>query len=172
MDLKDVFDKRFSVRRYTDEKVDRSLINQILDAGRICPTAANQQPQRFYVLESDRALDKLDNVTRMRFGAPVVILVCCDMNEVWYNGMEEGYNTSEMDCSISTTYMMLKATDLGLGTVWVRAFNSEEVQKEFRLPKNIKPVCMMALGYKSEQNDPHNAAHLTRNKLNKIAKYL
>lgn len=172
MKLDEVFEERFSVRAYSEKRVDRKVLEEVLNAGRIAPTATNSQPQRFYVLESDEALEKLDNVTPMRYNAKTVIVVCADMDVVWNNRREEGYNTSDMDCSIATTYMMLKATELGLGTVWVRAFNSEAVKKEFNLPENIKPICMLPIGYKADDCKPNEIYHFSRNNLEDEVTYL
>ena len=172
MELQEVFEKRYSARKYSDRKVEKEKIIQILESGRIVPTAANKQPQRFYVIESEDAINKLDKVTKMRFNAQTVILICCDMNEVWHSRYEEGYSTADMDCSIATTYMMLKATELGLGTVWVRAFNASEVHDIFELHENIKPICMLPIGYEAEDCKPNEMMHFTRNKLEDEVIYL
>ena len=172
MNLDEIFEKRYSARKYTDKKVEKELLEKVLDAGRIAPTAVNKQPQRFYVIESKEAIEKLDKVTKMRYGAQTVILICSDMDEVWKSKYEEGYTTSDMDISIVTTYMMLKATELGLGTVWVRAFDSKEVKEEFNLPENIKPICMMPIGYVAEDCKPNETMHFNRNSLEDEVIYL
>jgi nitroreductase len=59
-----------------------------------------------------------------------------------------------MDASIVTSMMMMEATDLGLGTLWVRGYNAEEIEKEFQLPENIKSVCLLLIGYKDERFSP------------------
>ena len=172
MELEEVFEKRFSARSYSDRKVERDVLEKVLDAGRIAPTATNSQPQRFYVVESKEAIEKLDSVTPMRYGTQTVVVICADMDVVWKNRREEGYTTADMDCSIATTYMMLKATELGLGTVWVRAFNSEDVKKVLELPENIKPICMLPIGYKSDDCKPSENYHFSRNNLEDEVVYL
>ena len=172
MELREVFDTRYSVRKFSDKEIDKEILNKVLDAGRIAPTATNAQPQRIYVLQSKESLEKLDSVTPMRYGANTVLMICCDMDIVWKNRREEGYNTADMDCSIVTTYMMLEATNLGLGTLWVRAFNSVDMQKAFDLPENIKPICIMPIGYKADDCTPNENFHFSRNSLEDEVKYL
>ena len=172
MELQEVFNQRYSARKYAEKEVEEEKLEQVLDAGRIVPTACNLQPQRMYVIKSKEAIQTLDSVTKMRYGAPTVILICSDMENCWNSRYEEGYNTSEMDCSIATTYMMLKATELGLGTVWVRAFNADEVKKAFDLPENIKPICMLTIGYKADDCEPNATSHFTRNELKDEVEYL
>ncbi len=172
MELNEIFEKRFSARKYSERIIERELLEQILDAGRIAPTAVNRQPQRFFVVESDEAKEKLDKVTPMRYGAPTVIICCADMDNLWYNKREEGYNSADMDVSIATTYMMLRATELGLGNVWVRAFNSSVVKEEFGFPENIKPICMLVLGYMADDCEPNKDMHFSRNNLEDEVKYL
>ena len=86
MELEEVFEKRFSARRYNDRKVEKEKLEEILNAGRIAPTACNNQPQRFLIVESEEAIQKLDSVTAMRYGAPCVIIVCSDMNDFKFEG--------------------------------------------------------------------------------------
>lgn len=172
MELEKVLKERFSVRKYKEDKVEQEQLDKILEAGRIAPTAKNNQPQRIYVLKSQEALEKLDSVCRMRFGAPIVLMVCCDMNEVHYLPYEEGYNTSEMDCSIVCTQMMLEAYNIGVDSLWIRAFNSRVLKETYNLPENIKPICLLALGYKTEDCKPNEILHFTKNKIEDEVKYL
>lgn len=71
----DLCRERYSVRHYSDRPVEDEVLNQVLEAGRIAPTAANKQPQKIYVLKSEEALNKLKGLTRMVYGAPIVIRV-------------------------------------------------------------------------------------------------
>ena len=129
---------------------------QILEAGRVAPTAANKQPQRVYVLKSEAALAKLRGVTRMTYGAPVVLLVCYDKNESWKSTPEtfgEDYDGGEMDACIVGTQMMNMATELGLGTLWARGFNATRIHDTFDLPENIVVSFLLDVGYPSEKSE-------------------
>ena len=171
MDFENLIKERFSVRGYKDTLVEEAKLQSILEAGRVAPTAVNKQPQMIYVIRSDEAKAKLDSVCENRYNAPLVLLVCADMYKVYNSPIEEGYNTSEMDCSIVGTHMMLEATNLGLGTCWIRNFDSKKVQQVFNLESNIKPVLILDVGYPVEGTEP-SPRHFNRNSLDEEVKYL
>lgn len=145
---------RYSVRSFSDHPIEQEKMDAILRAGQIAPTAVNYQPQKIYVLKSDDALQKVSPVTRFTYDAPVILLCCADTSKAWKSPTEKGYDTGEMDVSIVCTHMMLEAWELGIGSVWVRGFNARQVAKVFNLPENIKPVCMLPIGYPAEDSTP------------------
>ncbi len=76
MDFLELAKERYSVRIYSDEPVEEEKINKILEAGRIAPTAHNNQPQRIYVIQSKEAREKVKKCTRFSFNAPIILLLC------------------------------------------------------------------------------------------------
>lgn len=171
MQFEDIIKNRYSVRSYKEDMVEKEKLDRILEAGRIAPTACNLCPQRIYVLTKKEDFEKLGSASRMRYNAPVVLLVCADTSVSWKNPIEEGYSSYEMDASIVCTHMMLEATNLGLGTVWIRYFNSKELQEAFNLDSNIKPVCFLTLGYASDDSKP-NDRHKQRIDIEDMVTYL
>ena len=172
MELEQVMKERYSVRKFSEREVEQEKLDKILDAGRIAPTAANFQPQRVYVIKSKESMEKLKTVCKSTFGAPVVLVVCADMRVVWKNKSEEGYDSAEMDVSIAGTQMMLEAWNLGIGSCWVRAFNSNEVKGALDLPENIKPIFILPIGYEADDFEPSMNIHLTRNALEDEVTYI
>lgn len=154
MDFLKLAEERYSVREYADKKVEEEKINKILRAAQVAPTAKNIQPQKIYVLKSDEAIKKIREVTRCAFNAPVVFLICADSEISWKSPFEPDYNSGEMDASIAATHMMLEAWELGLGSVWVRWFDTNKTAEVFNLPENIKPICLLPVGYASENAKP------------------
>ena len=148
-------EKRYSVRAYDESRpVEEEKIRKILEAARIAPTAVNHQPQQIYVLKSDNAIRVIRTLSRSVYNAPLVFLICADESQTWHSPTEIGYSTGEMDASIVTTHMMLEAHDLGLGSCWVRLFDAREVKEAFQLPQNIRPVCLLAVGYPTANSVP------------------
>lgn len=137
--------RRYSVRSYEERAVEREKLMQVLEAGRVAPTAANGQPQKLLVIESKEGLEKLEKGAK-RFGAPCAIIVCGDKEKVWVRNYD-GHNTIEVDASIVTDHMMLAATDLGLATLWMTWFDPAVIRKEFDLPDNLVPVNILLVGY-------------------------
>ena len=171
MDFYELAKSRYSTRSFSDRKVSDEDINKILECGRISPTAKNLQPEMIYVIKSEEGMSKLRNVCKMTYNAPVCLMVCADKNISWKNELEDGYDSYEMDATIVATHMMLEATDLGINSVWVRMFNSKDISKEFDLPSNIVPVCLIMLGYIKNGFGP-SKLHDIRKNINEIVRYL
>ena len=140
---------RYSVRSFSDRKVEPEKLEKILEAGRVAPTAVNFQPQVIYVLQSPDAVAKMASVTPYMFHAPQALLVCYDENICWKNHKHEvdGHSAGEMDATIVLTHMMLQAWELGIGSCWVCSFDFKKTRELFNLPPNIKPVALMPIGY-------------------------
>ncbi|MBQ6547697.1 MAG: nitroreductase family protein [Candidatus Methanomethylophilaceae archaeon] len=151
-DFLEIMEKRYSVRSYSDKPVEKQKLDRILRAAQIAPTAVNKQPQRIYVLQSEEALKKAAQVTRFTFGAPLILLVCSDTKVG--HVMADGQYIGTVDVAIAMTQMMLEATELGLGTCWVRGFVRGDVSKVFGLPDNILPEGMLIVGYPSDDSVP------------------
>ena len=134
MELLETAKKRFSVRSYTDQKVEPEKLNKILEAAHVAPTAANLQPVHLIVVQSDEALAKISRAANI-YNAPLAIIVCADHNKAWVRPFDQK-QTGDIDASILTDHMMLQATELGLGTVWVCFFKPDVIKKEFQLPDN------------------------------------
>ena len=156
---------RYSVRRFDPREIEPEKITQILEAGRIAPTAHNDQPQRIKVITGED-LAKVDECTSCRFKAPAVFLVCYDMNACWKRPFD-GAGSGETDAAIVTTHMMLAAHDLGLGTCWVMYFDPAKTSELFSLPEGVVPVAMLPTGYPSVDAAP-SKLHGSRLELDKI----
>ena len=172
MDFEKVIKDRYSVRSFSDKKVEKRKLNKILEAGRRAPTAANFQPQRIYVIQSKEGLEKIRSVCKMTYNAPVVLLVCADMKHSWKIKMDNEFDSAEMDVSIVGTHLMLEAWNLGIGSCWIRAFNSKEISKEFGLSDHVKPIFLLSLGYKALDSAPNKKMHFSRKNIDEISKFI
>lgn len=145
--------ERYSVRKFTDERIDDSLLDKILNIGHLAPTGCNYQPQRILVINSDESIEKLQKCTKCHFGAKTALLVCYNKDECWtrkYDGKQSGV----ADACIVTTHIMLATHDLGLGSTWVMHFDPFAMRSEFNIPENIEPVALLVLGYPSPDAEP------------------
>lgn len=168
MDFEEVIKKRQSTRMFSDKKLEIEKLDKILEAGRIAPTAKNNQPLKIYVINSEEGLKKLDNASRCRYNSPAVLLVCGNIDQAFVK--EDGHSSYEVDASICATHMMLEATNLGVDNIWVALFDEEKLRIEFDIPKNIIPVCLIPLGYKDE-NCPPSPRHNIRKNIEEIVEY-
>lgn len=172
MDFLELAKDRFSVRKYSTKPVEQEKLDLILKAAQLAPTAVNYQPQMIYVLKSKEAIGKIRSLTKMTYNAPIVFLICADESKTWKSPMEKGYSSGEMDASIVCTHMMLEAWELGVGSVWVRLFDPTEVAKAFDLPENIKPVCLLPIGYASDDCVPFARWHDVYRDIDEFVKVL
>ena len=146
---------RFSERRFADTPVEPEKLAQILEAGRIAPTARNLQPQRVLVVQSEEGLARIDRCTDCRFGAPVVLVLSYDMERASHNPDVVDYGI--LDTAIAGTHMMLEAADLGVHSCWVGLIDPSELRRQFQIPSTYRILSVMPLGYPSERSHP---AHL------------
>ena len=150
---------RYSVRSFSDTPISDEVLTQILEAGRLAPTAMNLQPQRIFAIRSEDALAKMRTVKKC-YGAGTVLMICGD-TEAACNRPKVDHCMAEMDCTIVTTHMMLAAQSLGVGSCWICAFDVPAMAKVFDLPENLTPYILLALGYPAEDSVP-NPRHFER----------
>jgi nitroreductase len=164
MEFIDLVTKRFSARKYTSKKVEPEKLKKILEAGRLAPTACNNQPVKLVVIESEASMEKLGKSSGT-FDAPLVIIVCSDLSKCWRR-QHDGKVSGDIDASIVTDHMMLQATELGLGSVWVCSFNPDILRREFNIPANFEPVNLLIIGYSDD--DAPNPRHFIRKSVEEI----
>ena len=141
--------KRCSIRGYKPDAVPEEMLNEVLEAGRLAPSAKNLQPFHFIVIRSEAGLDAMAEAYPAPFfrEAPVVIAVCMEPSKGWTREKHDGKNYCEVDASIATDHMTLAAEDLGLGTCWVAAFDPVKVVEALGLPDGVVPVALLSLGF-------------------------
>ena len=172
MDFLELAKRRYSVRKYLSKSVEKEKLMTILEAGRVAPTAANLQPHRLIIVQEKEGLERLKKAANVH-GAPLAIIICCDHNKAWKRTFD-GKRTIDIDASIITDHMMIQATELGLGTVWICRFEPDIVRKEFNLPDNLEPINILAIGYEEGTGaspDRHNTVRLPLNDIVFYEKY-
>ncbi len=149
---------RTSIRAYTDQPVAPEVVEQILRAGMSAPTARNQQPWAFVVVnEKETMLQLADSLpyAKMLKTAPLAIVVCGDMSKALEG---EGRDYWIQDASAATENILLAAHALGLGAVWTGGYPSMDrvrsVMAVLDLPSHIIPLCVIPMGYPAENPAP------------------
>ena len=148
MNINQLIKQRFSVRKYKNESVEREKILEILEAGRIAPSAVNFQPWHFIVIQKPENLKKLHSLYKRDWikSAPIIIIACADHSQSWKRS-SDGKDSADIDLAISVDHMTLQATELGLGTCWVCNFDVNRCSEMFNLPSQIEPVVLLPVGY-------------------------
>lgn len=118
MEFSEVIKNRYSCKKFDSRQIEKEQLDQILEAGRLAPTAKNLQEQRIYVVQSPEGLEKIDKITPCRYGAPTVLAVAFDKNNVFvYPGGER--DSGIEDASIVATHMLLAAQNAGVESCWL-----------------------------------------------------
>ncbi|RKI93091.1 nitroreductase [Parablautia intestinalis] len=169
MDFIEIAKKRYSVRGYQDKKVEEEKLEKILEAAHVAPTAANLQPIRLIVVQSREGLAKIGKGANL-YGAPLAVIVCADHGKAWVRPFDKK-QTADIDASILTDHMMLQATELGLGSVWICYFKPDVISREFGLPDDLEPVNILAVGYSDEEAADPERHSQTRIPMEELVSY-
>jgi len=151
----DVITSRRSIRRYRPEPLNEAVYEQMLRAAMSAPSAHNQQPWAFIVIDDRNLLDAIPEFhpySKMLKEAPAAILVCGDLR----NLKAEDY--WPQDCSAATQNILLAANALGLGSVWMGVYPTEPLVNGMRdllsIPADFVPFSLIAIGHPVEAKQP------------------
>jgi nitroreductase len=147
MSVFDVISQRYSARSYRPEPVEAEKLQQILEAVRLAPTAANRQPFRFIVIHTKGKETELRRIYNAPWfvRAPIVICGCVAHQKAWVR--RDGKNYSDVDVAIAMDHLILTAAELGLGICWIAAFDPLAAREVLALPDDVEPVLFTPLGY-------------------------
>jgi len=150
--IKAIFARR-SIRKYTAELVSEKDVKTMLEAAMAAPSASNRKPWHFIVVTDRQTLDNLARAHpygKMLLEAPLCIAVCGDKTISSRNWVQ--------DCSAATENLLLAATALGLGAVWVGVHPREErgnpIRKVLNIPENIVLLNLVSIGHPAEEKEP------------------
>lgn len=160
----DLLINRRSIRKYTDEPVNPDDVRLILEAGLMAPSSKSGRSWQFVVVEDKEMLERLGNCkpsyATSIANAPIAVVVVADMtkSEAWIE-----------DASVAAAFMLLQATDLGLGACWVEVRDryradgepSEEyVREALGIPEEFGVLAVVSIGHKNEERRPIDTAKL------------
>lgn len=151
MKISEIIRQRYSVRLYRNDPVEPEKLAAILEAARLAPTAANRQPFGIIVAQPKSDLEAFRRLYPREWflGAPYVLVVCTVAEKAWVN--KENKNYAIVDAALVVDHMVLQATELGLGTCIIAAFDPPTARELFKVPDGVEPVLMIALGYPAGQ---------------------
>lgn len=151
MDFLELAKKRYSVRAYKPDPVENEKLQKVLEATCLAPTACNLQPFQFIVIHTKGREEELRRIYHSSwfFQAPLVICACSIPSQSWVR--RDGKNYSEVDVTIAMDHLIPAATELGLGTCWIGAFNPDTARNILKLPGDVDPIAFTPLGYPDDQ---------------------
>lgn len=153
MEFTEVIRNRYSCKKYDGKQITKEQLDAILEAGRVAPTAKNLQEQHIYVVQSEEGLAKIDKVTPCRYGAPTVLVVTFDTENVFtYPGGKR--DSGIEDAAIVATHLMLGACNAGVDSCWLNFFDPDKMAEVLGLPGNEEILMLLDLGYAAEGAGP------------------
>jgi nitroreductase len=148
MDFTRVITGRESIRSYDPTRpLDKPVLERILDAGRMAPSAANRQPWRFVVVSSREMLTQVRRSYQKPWfqDAPHILIVVGRTSEAW--SRQDGWNSIETDLAIAMDHMVLAAENEGVATCPVSSFDPSVVRSALGLGSDERVYVMSPLGY-------------------------
>lgn len=154
---------RRSIRKYTDKPIPEDMIDQLLRAAMAAPSAGNEQPWHFVVIDDHEVLKAIPNFhpfASMLKEARCAIVVCGDLSKERHKGYWV------QDCSAATQNLLLMAQELDLGAVWLGVYPIEDRVKPLQallgLPETVIPLSIVPIGFPAEYREPADRFDATR----------
>ncbi len=170
MKFQELIRKRYSCRKFSDKEVDKELIEKIIEAGRIAPTAVNTQPFKIFWLESENAKEAIRKASSCTFGADNFLIIGYKKEEGWERTFDQR-NFADIDAGIAATHMMLAIEDLGLSTTWVGYFDAPMLQTLYPEMKEYHLIALFPIGYAADDSTP-SERHFKRKETTQILEIL
>jgi nitroreductase len=154
MTFKELIEQRYSVRSYRPDPVAEETLNGILHAARMAPTANNQQPFQLIVIHTQGREEALKRIYNRDWfvEAPLVICACGLPDGAWRH--KNGKNYVDVDVAIAMDHLILAATEAGLGTCWIAAFDHQAARQVLGIPASVVPIAFTPLGYPADKPKP------------------
>jgi len=166
MHIDEIIANRRSIRKYTQIPVDKNLWGQIVVAGTHAPSCGNLQNWKVIVITNPQTKKKIVQAAFHQVWieqAPVIIVICSDDKLVHqFYGTRGQRLYAVQNTAAMAQNMLLKATELGLGSCWISAFDEERLKVALSIPSNIRPQSIITIGYADETvpaptlRDPHD----------------
>ena len=151
METRKAIRKRRCIRKFKKKDVSMKLVFEILDCGRWAPTAKDVQSWEFVIVKGEKKREIAEACEQDWVGeAPVVIIVCANIERVEFVLGERARDYALMECSAAVENILLAARDLGLGSAWVSFFDREKIRKLIGCPEKVEPVAVIPVGYPAE----------------------
>ena len=154
MDFKKLINERYSCRDFSSSPVEIEKLEQLLDAARLAPTAANRQAFKIYVISSSEYKSELQKIYNKEWftNASYVLAIAVNKDESWHNALDVGYGF--VDVGIVFDHVALMASEIGLASCWVAAFDYAAAKAFLKLDDKWEVAAFMPIGYAKAKVTP------------------
>lgn len=148
---------RYTCRSFTDSKVNPAKITKILEIAHIAPSAHDRQPVHVWALTSDEAIARIREV-HPTYDAPAVLMVGTNLSEAWVRSFDNK-SSADTDAAVVIMHMILEASDLGLGVVWISDFDPARAAEKFPETAGYEITGLLAIGQPADNGEPYELHH-------------
>jgi nitroreductase len=158
MAFHDLIRNRYSVRGYKPDPVEDEKLEQVLEAARLAPTAANRQRFQLIVIHTEGREEELSRIYGREWFVQPPIVICACRYPMGPDHPRRDY--TDVDLGIVVDHLILAAAELGLGTCWIGAFDPAAAREVLGLPDEVEPVIFTPLGYPDDAGRPKKRKEL------------
>ncbi len=155
MEFEEVIKNRKSIRKFKDNGISDELIYKLIELANLSPSAGNLQARSVIIVKNEEIKKEIAKICYEQdfiSKAPVVFVVFANLDESAERYGERGKNLYALqDATIFTSYLQLIATNYGLSSCWVGAFDENALKKLFNIKENLKPIAVLPIGYSAEE---------------------
>jgi len=171
MEFNEVLKRRRSIRKFKQTEIPDEKIREILELAQLAPTAGNVQAYKVKIIKSEEGKKKLKDATftskgkglkqEWVFGAPVILVICADIEASESRFGERGKNLYAMqDATIFASYLQLVIASAGMASCWVGNIGEEELKETLNIPNDLKIIAVIPFGYPDEELKPQERKKL------------
>lgn len=162
MNFEEIAKERFSCRKYTEQIPEKSLLEKVLNAARIAPSAKNLQPWRFVVVQEEELLSKIKDCYPREWiqHLNTIIVAIGNHNQAWRR--KDGKDHTDIDLAIAIDHMTLAATESGLATCWICMFDALKCSELLALGDGEEAIALLPVGYPAVVSNPSRHEKLRR----------
>lgn len=162
MCIMDLIQNRHSTRKFKDKPVKESVLQDIIEAGRLAPSAKNRQPWRFVVVNEKPVIKRIAEAAygQEAFTDVPCVIAGCTTNTDYR--MPNGQDAYPVDIAAAMSFMMLQAEAGGLGTCFISTYDEREVKEILTIPYSMRVVLLLLAGYSDEEPPPRKRLPLDR----------
>ncbi len=157
MEFQEVLQNRHAIRNFDSKEIPEETIREIIELAELAPSAGNIQAYTVVVVRSAGNRKKLHETVGQDplMTAPVSFIVCGNGKESAAKYEDRGKNLyAVQDATIFAAYLQLVITSQGLASVWMGGFDEEALKKSFDLPEELRPICIIPMGYPAGEPRP------------------
>jgi nitroreductase len=153
MDFYQVIKSRKSIRAYKSDPINNDVLDRVLEAGRIAPSAKNIQPWKFIVVKDAKIRQELVSACRNQtFIAQAPVVICAvALEKIAWGNMGGYWSSYPVDVAIALDHIILAATNEGLATCWIGAYSETEVKRILKIPDEVKVIALTPIGYPAQE---------------------